>query len=98
MDLPNAGIEPWSPSLQAGSLPVEPPEKPIVVLQCCVNFYCIAKCMTEWSYIYIHCFPGGSDGKDSTGSAGDPVQSLSQEDPLEKGMATHSNILAWRIP
>ena len=25
------------------------------------------------------------------------VQSLSQEDPLEKGMATHSNILAWRI-
>ena len=26
------------------------------------------------------------------------VRSLSQEDPLEKGMATHSNILAWRIP
>ena len=26
------------------------------------------------------------------------VQSLCQEDPLEKGMATHSNILAWRIP
>ena len=26
------------------------------------------------------------------------VQSLSQEDPLEKVMATHSNILAWRIP
>ena len=25
-------------------------------------------------------------------------QSLSQEDPLEKGMATHSNTLAWRIP
>ena len=25
------------------------------------------------------------------------VQSLGQEDPLEKGMATHSNILAWRI-
>ena len=25
------------------------------------------------------------------------VQSLSQEDPLEKEMATHSNILAWRI-
>ena len=23
---------------------------------------------------------------------------LGQEDPLEKGMATHSNILAWRIP
>ena len=24
--------------------------------------------------------------------------SLGQEDPLEKGMATHSSILAWRIP
>ena len=26
------------------------------------------------------------------------VRSLSQEDPLEKGMATHSGIFAWRIP
>ena len=26
------------------------------------------------------------------------VQSLGQEDPLEKGVATHSNILAWKIP
>ena len=26
------------------------------------------------------------------------VQSLGQEDPLEKEMATHSGILAWRIP
>ena len=26
------------------------------------------------------------------------VQSLDQEDPLEKGMGTHSSILAWRIP
>ena len=26
------------------------------------------------------------------------VQSLGLEDPLEKGMATHSRILAWRIP
>ena len=26
------------------------------------------------------------------------VSSLGQEDPLEKGMATHSSILAWRIP
>ena len=26
------------------------------------------------------------------------VKSLGQEDPLEKGMATHSRILAWRIP
>ena len=26
------------------------------------------------------------------------VHSLGQEDPLEKGMATHSSILAWRVP
>ena len=26
------------------------------------------------------------------------VRSLSREDPLEEGMATHSSILAWRIP
>ena len=26
------------------------------------------------------------------------VQFLGQEDPLEKGLATHSSILAWRIP
>ena len=26
------------------------------------------------------------------------VRSLGQEDPLEKGVATHSSILAWRIP
>ena len=26
------------------------------------------------------------------------VQSLGQEDPLEKGIATHSSILAWKIP
>ena len=27
-----------------------------------------------------------------------PVQFLGREDPLEKGMATHSSILAWSIP
>ena len=26
------------------------------------------------------------------------IQSLGQEDPLKKGMATHSNTLAWRVP
>ena len=41
---------------------------------------------------------GGSDSKVSALSAGDPVQSLGWEDMLEKRMATHSNILAWRVP
>ena len=31
-------------------------------------------------------------------NAGDQVQSLGQEDPLEKEMVTHSSFLAWRIP
>ena len=43
-------------------------------------------------------FHGGSDGKESTCNVGDPSSNLGREDPLEKGMATHSNILAWRIP
>ena len=33
-----------------------------------------------------------------TCNVGDLVRSLGWEDPLEKGMATHSSILAWRIP
>ena len=43
-------------------------------------------------------FPGGSDSKVSACNAGDPGLILGQEDPLEKGMATHSSSLAWRIP
>ena len=44
-------------------------------------------------------FPCGSDGKESANNEGETqVQSLGREDPLEKGMATHSSILPWRIP
>ena len=44
-------------------------------------------------------FPGGSDGKKFACNLVQEtqVQSLGQEDPLEKGMATHSSILAGRI-
>ena len=38
--------------------------------------------------------PGGSVGKESTCNAGD----IGWDDPLEEGMASHSSILAWRIP
>ena len=41
---------------------------------------------------------GGSGGKESACSVGDPSSVPGSEDPLEKGMATHSSILAWRIP
>ena len=40
--------------------------------------------------------PGGSDGKESA-MWEIWVQSLSWDNPLEKGMVTHSSILAWRI-
>ena len=43
-------------------------------------------------------FSGGSEGKESACSAGDWIYSLGWEDPLEEHMATHSSILAWRIP
>ena len=43
-------------------------------------------------------FPAGSDGKKSACMQETQVQSLGQEDPLEKGVATHSSILAWRVP
>ena len=40
-------------------------------------------------------FPDGSDGKESACSVGDQVSG--REAPLEKGMATHSSILARKI-
>ena len=51
-------------------------------------------------------FPGGSVVKKkkkkkicaNSEAAGDTCSFLCQEDPLEKEMATHSSILAWKIP
>ena len=43
-------------------------------------------------------FPGGSDSKSPPAMQEMQVQSLGQEDPLEKEMTTHSHILAWKIP
>ena len=43
-------------------------------------------------------FPRGSVVKNPPANAGDRVQSLSREDPLEKEMASDSSILAWEIP
>jgi len=59
----------------------------------------------EWSFDTHHSkdlsFPGGPSGKEPAINAGDiGVVGLipGQKDPLEEGMATHSSILAWRIP
>ena len=40
----------------------------------------------------------GKESACNAGVAGDAGSILSQEDPLEEGRATHSSILAWRIP
>ena len=40
-------------------------------------------------------YTGGASGKEMLEMS---VRSLGQEDPLEEGVATHSSLLAWRIP
>jgi len=44
------------------------------------------------------CFLGGSAVKNPPGIQERQVQALGQEDPLKEEMATHSNILAWKVP
>ena len=48
--------------------------------------------------MYILDSPLNSAGKESPAMQETPVQFLGQEDPLEEGMATHSNILAGKVP
>ena len=43
-------------------------------------------------------FPGGAVVKNLSAVQETWVRSLGQEDPLEKEIATHSNIVAWDIP
>ena len=54
-----------------------------------------------WRYSQLGTSQGALVVKNLTANAGSKatkVQSLGQEDLLEEGMATHSRILAWRIP
>ena len=48
--------------------------------------------------LFIYCFPGGSAGKASACNGGDLGSIPGLGRSLEKEMATHSSILAWRIP
>ena len=54
-------------------------------------------CVCVYRYIYTG-FPCDSAVKNLPAMQEKRVQSLSWEDPLEEEMATHSSILAWRIP
>ena len=53
-----------------------------------------------FQYLCTSCggFPSGSLVKNLPAMQETEVQSLGQEEPLEKEVATHSSILAWRIP
>ena len=50
---------------------------------------------TVW---YIHAFPSGLVVEHLPAKQEMWVQSLGQEDPLKKEMATHCRILAWKVP
>ena len=54
--------------------------------------------MTLFSYVYTRAFLMAQMVKNLPAMLETWVQSLGWEDPLEKGTATHSSILAWRIP
>ena len=54
-------------------------------------------CFVFWGSPSSSGFPCGSAGKESACNVETWVWSLGWEDPLEKGKATHSSILAWRI-
>ena len=43
-------------------------------------------------------FPGGASGKSLPAKAGDAASVPESGRSLEEGMATHSSVLAWRIP
>ena len=48
------------------------------------------------NYLILFFLPNGSDGKESACSAGDPGSISGLGRSLEKGIATHSSIFAWR--
>ena len=59
--------------------------------------------MYIYAYMYVYMgLPQWLSGKGPAPAVQEPqkmrVWSLGQEDPLEEGTATHSSILAWRIP
>ena len=55
-------------------------------------------CTVCWALYSAKGFPGGSDGEEFSCNVGDPGSVPGWEDLLEKGMAAHFSILAWRIP
>ena len=61
---------------------------------CCLNLFATELSL---SIIKLWGFPSGSDGKRICLQCRRPRFDPSREDPLKKGKATHSSVLAWRI-
>ena len=88
-ELPNPGTEPWFPALQADSLLFELQGSPgPVVKNLPANVGDTGLVQEDSAYRKAN-LPAMNKTC---------VLSLGQEDPLEKGMATHLSIPAWRIP
>ena len=83
-DLPDPGIKPRFPALQADALTSEPQSGLVLVFA---------------NYMELHHLSLVAQRLKRLPAMRETwVQSLGREDPLEKEMATHSTILAWRIP
>ena len=63
----------------------------------CPKSLCSSPCLSI-CYLSLWGFPGGSDGKESACNVGDPGSVPRLGRSHGEGMATHSSILAWRIP
>ena len=83
-DLPDPEIKPRSPALQAVYLLFEPSGKP-----------CTAPPTHTQASLVVLVVKNPTTNEETQETH---IQSLGWEDPLEEGMVTHSNILAWRIP
>ena len=92
-DLPDPGMEPRSPTLQADSLTSEPPGKPTYLLpqgkSLQLSMATLGFGLPQWL--------SGKESPAMQETLETWVWSLGQEDPLEKEMATHYRILAWKI-
>ena len=109
-DLPKPGIKPKSPALQADSLPSEPARKPkyriFLGRKVMTNLDSIFKSRDITLLTKVHLvksmvfliFLVAQTVKNLPATQETWVQFLDWEDPLEKGMAIHSSVLAWRIP
>ena len=78
-------------SLSPGALPSLNSYYLIGILPCIAKFFCISFSF-KWAFLVAQ------EVKNLPATQETWVQSLGQEDNLEKGMASHSSILAWKIP